>query len=110
MEAHTEKCCSCYVDWETAAQHVPDQVPEARTRVKSLLDSMETCQDGKVAARVVYVSNERNGMMTNFENAVMYLLPTCLPCCRKAKQEAEVHDYCQRWRQSQVWHGAGRRG
>ena len=39
MEAHTEKCRSCYVDWETSAQHLPDQVLEARTCVKSLLDS-----------------------------------------------------------------------
>ena len=36
MEAHIERCRSCYVDWETAAQHVPDQVPEDRTKVTSV--------------------------------------------------------------------------
>ena len=47
MEAHIERCRSCNVDWETAAQHVPDQVPEDRTKVRSLLDSMENCHDAK---------------------------------------------------------------
>ena len=90
MEAHIEKCRSCYVDWETAAQHVPDQVPEARSRVKSLLDSMENCQDGKVAARVAYVSDERNGMMTNFENAATYLLPACPVAAKLSKKRKTV--------------------
>lgn len=90
MEAHIEKCRSCYVDWETAAQHVPDQVPEARTRVKSLLDSMENCQDGKVVARIAYVSDERNGMMTNFENAATYLLPVCPVSAKLNKKRKTV--------------------
>ena len=90
MEAHIEKCRNFYVDWETSAQHVPDQVPEAQTRVKILLASMENCQDGKVAARVAYVSDERNGMMTNFENAVTYLLPACPIAAKLNKKRKSV--------------------
>ena len=77
MEAHIERCRSCYVVWETAAQHVHDQVPEDRTKVRSLLDSMENCHVGKVVARIAHICDERNGMMDNFENAVAYLLPIC---------------------------------
>ena len=78
---------------EMAGQHVPGQVPEARTRVKSLLDSMENCQDGKVAVRVAHVSDasdEKNGMMTNFENVATYLLPASLVAAKLSKKQKTV--------------------
>ena len=77
MQAHIERCRESYVDWETASLHVPDQVPIKRTRVQSLLDSMDGCTDPKVCARVAAISNEALEMLNNSENDVAHLLPAC---------------------------------
>ena len=57
MQAHIEWCRESYVDWETALMHVPDQVPIKRTRVQSLLDSMDSCTDPQLCARLADISN-----------------------------------------------------
>ena len=77
MQAHIERCCKSYVDWETASLHVTDQVPIEQTRVQSLLDSMDGCTDPKVCARLADISNEALGMLNSFEDAVAHLLPSC---------------------------------
>ena len=70
----TTTCRKSYVDWETASLHVPDQVTIERTRVQSLLDSMDSCTDPKVYARLAEISNEALGMINSFEDAVAHLL------------------------------------
>ena len=77
MQAHIERCRESYVDWETASLHVPDQFPIERTRVQSLLDSMDGCTDPKVCARLAAISNEALGMINSFEYSVAHLLPAC---------------------------------
>ena len=77
MQAHIERCRESYVDWETASLHVPDQVTTERTRVQSLLDSMDGCTDPKGCARLAAISNEALGMLNIFEDAVTHLLPAC---------------------------------
>ena len=62
LQAHIEKCRECYVDMENESENVTGQVPNPRTRVQSLLDSIKGCTDHKICARVAAVSNEANGM------------------------------------------------
>ena len=40
LQANIEKCRECYVDIENESEHVTEQVPNTRTRVQSLLDSI----------------------------------------------------------------------
>ena len=77
MQAQIERYGESCVDWETASLHVPDQVPIEWTRVQSLLDSMDGCNDPKVCARLASISNEDLGMLNSFEDAVAHLLPAC---------------------------------
>ena len=66
--------------------HVPDQVPIERTRVQSLLDSMDGCIDPKVCARLAAISNEALGMLNSFEDAVAHLLPSCPVSAKVSKK------------------------
>ena len=77
LQSHIERCRSAFVELETASQHVAHQLPNARTRVQKLLDSIEDCTDSKVAARHAAISDESNGMSEDFEKAAAYLLPVC---------------------------------
>ena len=58
--------------------HVPEQVPNQRTRVQSLFDSIDACMDPKTCARVAEVTNEINGMSDDLKKAVSHL-PTAYP-------------------------------
>ena len=44
------KCRDCYVELETAAQFIPDQVPTTETRVQNLLTSIDGCTDPSIVA------------------------------------------------------------
>ena len=57
--------------------HSTEQIPNPRTRVQSLLDSIEGCTDPKVCTRVAAISNETNNMLDDFEAAVAHLIPVC---------------------------------
>ena len=70
-----EKCRECYVDIENASEQITEQTPNARTRVKSLLDSVEGCTDPNIFARVAAISNEASGMLADLEKAVAHILP-----------------------------------
>ena len=77
MQAHIKWCRESYFDWETASLHVPNQVPIERTRVQSLLDSMDSCTDTKVCERLASISNEALGMLNIFKDVVANRLPAC---------------------------------
>ena len=76
--------------------HVPDQVPIERTRVQSLLDSMDGCTDPKVCVRLVAISNESLGMLNSFEDAVAHLLPACPVAAKvfKKRKGAQISGIC----------------
>jgi hypothetical protein len=92
LQSHVEKCRECYVDIENAAEHIKEQIPEPRTRVQSLLDSIEGCKDPNVCARVAAISNETNGMLDDFEAAVAHLIPVCPVAAKvgKKRKNAQV--------------------
>ena len=56
---------------------MPDQVHIKRTKVQSLLDSMDSCIDPKVCARLTAISNEALGIINRFEDAVSHLFQAC---------------------------------
>ena len=66
LQAHIEKFRECYVDIENASEHVTEQVPNPRTQVQSLLNSIDGCTNPNICARVAAVSNEFNGMQADF--------------------------------------------
>ena len=86
LQAHIEKFRECYVDIENESEHVTEQVPNPRTQVQSLLDLIEGCTDPNICARVAAVSNEANGMQSDFELAVAHLLPACHVAAKAPKK------------------------
>ena len=77
---------------EAGATHVAYEVPNARTRVKSLLASIQSCNDPAVQATIVSVKNELNGLMSDFEGACRILVPVC-PVAKKIsnkRQHAQI--------------------
>ena len=86
LKAHIEKCRKLYVNIKNASEHVTEQVPNPRTRVQSLLNSIEGCIDLNICARVDAVSNEANGMLADFELAVFHFLPACPVATKVAKK------------------------
>ena len=100
LQSHVEKCRECYVDIENASEHITEQIPKARTRVQSLLDSVKGCTDPNICARVADISNEASGMLADFEKAVAHLLPTC-PVATKSSKKKCKHIWT--WRKFQGW-------
>ena len=74
------------MDIENASEHVTEYVPNPRTRVQSLLNSIEGCTDPKICDRVDVVSNEASGMQADFELAVAHLLSACPVAANVAKK------------------------
>ena len=74
------------MDSNNASEHVTEQVKNPRTRVQSLLNSIEGFTDPKICARVAAVSNDANGMQADLEWAVFYLLPTCPVAAKVSKK------------------------
>ena len=74
LESHIDKCREAYASIETAALHVTEQLPNERTRVQSLLDSIDDCTDPKIFSRVANIDDESNAMHDDWEAAVAYLL------------------------------------
>ena len=87
MQEHIEKCRECYVDIENASKHLTEQVKNPRKRIQSLLDSIEGCTNPKICARFAVVSNEANGMKSDFELAVAHFLNGCLVADKVAKKQ-----------------------
>ena len=90
LQSHIERIRESYVDIENAAQHIKEQIPDPRTRVQSLIDSIEGCTDAKVCARVAAISNETNGMLDDFEKAVAHLVPVCPVAAKVGKKRSSV--------------------
>ena len=87
LQSHFQKCRECYVDIQNASEQITEQIPNARTRVQSLLDSVEGCTDPKICARVAAISNEASGILADFEKSIAHLLPACPVAAKEAKKE-----------------------
>ena len=90
LQSHIERIRESYVDIENAAQHVKEQIPDPRTRVQSLIDSIEGCTDAKVCARVAAISIETNVMLDDFEKAMAHLTPVCSVAAKVDKKRNRV--------------------
>ena len=58
LKSHIDKCREAYVSIDTAALHVTEQLPNERTRVQSLLDSINGWTDPKICTRVASINDE----------------------------------------------------
>ena len=61
-------------------------MPNTRTQVQSLLNSIEGCTNPNICVRVAALSNESNGMQADFELSVAHLLPECPFAVKVAKK------------------------
>lgn len=90
-----EKFCSlhrtAYVMLEEAKTHVDFQLPTEHTRVGYLLDNIQHT-DGALVAALAQIRLNNNGMRSNFELAVAYLLPVCpYAKSRRGKDKKNPH-------------------
>ena len=81
LEAHLDMHRSSLVALEEASEHVAHQIPEERTRVTYVLNSIE-CKDPEVLSAVSAIRQNDPGMRDNFESAAYFLQPTC-PVARR---------------------------
>ena len=77
---------AAYVELETAAQHVNYQVPDERTRVTSLLKSIEKCDNSNISASRALITQPGSALREDFDQSCLTLLPSC-PVAAKAKNK-----------------------
>ena len=82
LESHIDRLKSAYIDLEAAKDHVPYVCPTERTRVKTLLASLDACVDPGMQAVMATIKNPNGGMADDFEGACRLLLPNC-PVAKK---------------------------
>jgi hypothetical protein len=77
LAKHAAKHRNSYISLETCALHVAYQLPNERTRVKYLLDSIRGCNDPGVQARIANIEGDYlpTGKRNTFEDSVTHLLP-----------------------------------
>jgi hypothetical protein len=77
LSKHAAKHRNAFISLETCALHVDYQLPNERTRVKYLLDSIRGCNDPGVQARIANIEGDdsANGKRNQFEDSVTHLLP-----------------------------------
>jgi hypothetical protein len=77
LSKHAAKHRHAYISLETCALHVDYQLPNERTRVKYLLDSIRSCNDPGVQARIANIEGDDSpsGKRNQFEDSVTHLLP-----------------------------------
>jgi hypothetical protein len=74
LEKFTGMHRSAYVHLEEAANHVNFQLPTEHTRVGYLIDNLNNA-DPDLRAAIANVRLDTNGMRSNFEDTVAFLLP-----------------------------------
>ena len=82
LESHIDRLKSAYIDLEAAKDHVPYVCPTDRTRVKTLLSSLDACTDPGMQAVMATIKNPNGGMVDDFEGSCRLLLPNC-PVAKK---------------------------
>ena len=85
LEKFIEQHRASYITMTQAAEHIPFQLPNERTRVTYLLDAIQ-CSDATLQAALaaIKMDNDPNGMRNDFELAATYLLPSC-PVAKRRK-------------------------
>ena len=75
-----------YISLGEAADHVPVQIPDERTRVTNLMDSLDTV-DPTVLAAVSSVRQDEFNKRVNFEAAVTFLVQSCPAAIKQNKKK-----------------------
>lgn len=81
LASHMAKHRSSHISLTEAAEHIPVETPNERTRVTDLMVSI-TSKDPDVLAALAAVRQDEAGMRIHFEETVAFLLPTC-PVAKK---------------------------
>ena len=76
IELHISNCLQVYINLEGAAEHIYFQLPNERTKVQNILESVDDYQNSKVYAAVLAISYVGCGMSSDFGEAYALLLPT----------------------------------
>ena len=87
LEKHCDGHRQNYISMQEASEHVPVQLPNERSRVTYLLDSIE-CQDPYVIVGLAQIRVSDPGLRTEFEGSVTALLPNDPVIKKKGKNEA----------------------
>ena len=82
---HAGKHRSYYIDLTEAAEHVPVECPNERSRVTWLLDSID-CKDADLLAAVAAIKQDDPGKRSSFEDAVAFIIPCCPVEKKKVKR------------------------
>lgn len=77
LEKFVQQHRNAFVMLQQCAEHIAYQLPNERTRVTYLLDNIQ-CADATLQAAIAAVRQDKgpDGMMSDFEAAVAYLLPS----------------------------------
>ena len=76
LVAHIDRHCQAYVVLIEAADHVSHQTPSNRTRVRYLMNSIDS-KDAGVLAGLAAIRQDDAVMRGDFESAAVFLSPTC---------------------------------
>ena len=95
LSTHCARQRNANVTLQACANHVEYQLPNERTKVGFLLDSIES-DDAGLNAALAHVRHDEgpHGMRENFEAAVAMLLPMCPVAKRKTAQEGSGSGGC----------------
>ena len=76
LKSHVDRHRTAFISLLEATNHVSHQVPNERTRVGHLLQSI-TRKDAKVLAAISAIEMNDAGMRKDFEDDVEFLAPNC---------------------------------
>ena len=76
LESFVQQHRTAFIMMSSAAEHVPQQLPDGYTRVTDLFSKIQ-CDDAGLQAAIAHIENddEPGGKRHSFEDAVAYLLP-----------------------------------
>ena len=81
LKSHVDRHRTDFISLPETTSHVSHQVPNERTRVGHLLQSI-TSKDDKVLAAITAIEMDDTEMRKDFEDAVAFIAPTC-PVAKK---------------------------
>ena len=81
LEKHIDRHRAAFVSFSEATNHVSHQIPNNRTRICYLIDSIDS-KDAEVLSGLAAIRKDDQGMRETFEQAAIFLAPTC-PVAKK---------------------------
>ena len=84
LERFIEQHRAAFISMQQCSNHIPYQLPNEQTRVRHLMEGIES-NDAELQAALAAIKLDTQGpgaKSNNFENAVAFLLPTC-PVAKK---------------------------